>query len=267
MISWCSYCQKYIGEKEPLEVYGMSHGICVDCIARGAFTDPAVPGRIRPIREFYQRLYQVGRYGRPADAPAILAEGRGMGLDPLDLLVGIVQPLQYEMGRAWERNEISVQQEHMFTATMQELVETVAVYYDSGKELRESQHPRFLLVDPVPGGQPGHSLGLRVVEAFLLARGTACRVVSPGIPVEELLPFVESCKPAFLGISITLPDTTGYARQVEHRLAHLNGPIPGLILGGYALRTGMAVADIPGVTVCRNLRQLDEVLQASAGEG
>src|SRR5690606_29037166 len=74
------------------------------------------PDALHAHREVYlQAILNGERRAALTVALELLREGRSVA----DLYYDVLQPAQYELGRLWERNEITVAREHMGTAITQ----------------------------------------------------------------------------------------------------------------------------------------------------
>src|SRR4051812_46433697 len=108
MFRWCAYCCRFLGERAPFEDFTPTHGLCGECETRGTMTDSAAIARVRPILALHDRLLAEAARTDGGETPAeeVLEEGRRLGIRPLDLLMGVIQPLLYEIGRRWEDGKI-----------------------------------------------------------------------------------------------------------------------------------------------------------------
>lgn len=250
MIVWCAYCQRFQGEQPPLDDYEVTHGLCARCSAKGAPQDDEAIAAIRPLAAFYSRLRTQARAGTELPTGQVLSEARSLGVRPLDLLLGMVQPALYEIGDLWSRGEMSVAMEHRFSANVQRIVDAIA-------EATPAPPPRrgdldYLLV---AADREQHTLGLRFVELFLREHGRSTFLVAPGLPAAEVLALVRSLEPRTLGLSVALPAHAAAVREISTALDGVPGR-PRLIVGGYAIKMGIHTADVTGAEVVPQMQQL-----------
>jgi hypothetical protein len=85
----------------------------------GLAPPPQAEGELAPERRLY---LQAILHGQRSAAAGIVLEAHHAGRPVLDLYLKILQPAQYEVGRLWESNAISVAEEHMATAITQSVM-------------------------------------------------------------------------------------------------------------------------------------------------
>lgn len=247
MIRWCSYCQRYQGEVEPYEDFSLTHGVCASCVEGGAVLDPGLPDRVEPIKAFLLRLARAG--SDPGAAPALLEEGRALGVPWLDLLMGVVQPALYQMGVRWSASLASVAEEHRLTAVCASLITLVAEAQPGAGGLRQSTAPAALLVNAEDNF---HTLGVQVVEVALLSAGVPVFCVYPGLPVREIAALAVSLRPRVVGVSVALPEQLGSVRELASLLDRTEGPRPTLVAGGHGVRRVAEARPGAGYSLCRS---------------
>ena len=123
----------------------------------------------------------------------IIKQGLGSTVEDL------VAPLCVYVGEAWLRGELSVYQEHLFSATLQQVLrEAIASVEASSPTL--GQHPRVLLAT-TPGEY--HSLGLLMAECYLALESCARFELGSSTPVVEILQAIEHMKIDVLALSFS----------------------------------------------------------------
>lgn len=236
----------------PHESYDVTHGICEACLGRGVAQDLRGLTEARRVGEFFSRLRAEARKGYSTTSTATLEEADALGVRPLELLVGFLQPGLDEIGRAWERGEVTVATEHRFSEMVEALATTVL--HRAREQEKPNAHPEFLLVN---ADGNFHTVGLRVVEAFLLSRGRSVQALIPGLPTREVLALVRSLRPRTLGLSLSLPGQLDQVRELATALANLPAELkPQLVVGGSAIRAGLQVDPALGARVCLEVREL-----------
>jgi methanogenic corrinoid protein MtbC1 len=233
MIRWCAYCQRYQGEAEPFDHYAITHTICGRCVTDGAYEADAI-ARIEPIRAFFERVPRSGT--EPGlTAAALVDEGAALGIDPVDLLLGIVQPVLHRIGHRWARSEATVAEEHRVTMLCGGVIQRI-VEGAGNQALRNSRTPDVLLT-VVDGNQ--HTLGVQILEVMLLRSGVSTFAVYPGLPPAEIVALARTLRPRVVAISAALPQQIQPALEAAERLAGERAGGPPVVVGGLALRGGM----------------------------
>jgi hypothetical protein len=260
MIAWCAYCQRYMGEMAPYDSYALSHGLCGDCAARGAVDDPTLPQRIEPVRAFYEGLRRAVATGNAPAAEQSLREARALGLASLDVVLGMLQPVLYEVGDLWARGDVDVAHEHAATRLVRELVELA--YETLGLAGRPGADDEARVSLCVAPGN-AHTLGVTFLEMALVSRGVPTRTSLAPLDVDEIVARVTADRPGWLGISVALPSQGEMALAVAERVAGLDLPArPRVVMGGHPFR-GRPRAEMSSLTVFGNVDDFVALVCAS----
>ncbi|HEY5339922.1 MAG TPA: cobalamin-dependent protein [Candidatus Aquilonibacter sp.] len=119
------------------------------------------------------------------------------GMKTLAVYAEIFTPALQETGRLWQRNEISVSQEHIVTAATERLMAQLV-------DLCSTQAHRDLSVVTATLGTSQHQVGTRMVsDAFSLC-GWQSSYLGATVPVEDVLAYVDSVSVDVLTLSATL---------------------------------------------------------------
>jgi methanogenic corrinoid protein MtbC1 len=264
MIRWCAYCQRYQGEVDPFDEYSLTHTICEACEARAAYLRKEPPS-LESIRHFLGRMARIGTGPGPT-AAELVAQGAALGLDPDDLLLGVVQPVLHRIGERWARAEATIAEEHRVTALCAAVIERIAEADPKVVELRQAQRPDVLLV-VAEGNQ--HTLGIQILEALLIRSRISTFTLYPGLPADETVQLARSLAPRVVAISAALPEQLEPALRVAERLA--DSPAeerPLVAVGGFALRADPSLRVGAPLVPCRDPRELLELAsrpRAAAG--
>jgi len=119
-----------------------------------------------------------------------------------DIYLKIFQPAQYEIGRLWQLNQISVAQEHYATSVtqlaMSQLYPKIFTSFEKGKKA---------LTTCI--GDELHELGIRMVADLLELNGWDTIHLGSNTPPAEIINILEEKEIDLLALSVTLP------RQLE----------------------------------------------------
>jgi len=175
----------------------------------------------------------------------IIKQGLGSTVEDL------VAPLCVYVGEAWLRGELSVYQEHLFSATLQQVLrEAIASVEASSPTL--GQHPRALLAT-TPGEY--HSLGLLMAECYLALESCARFELGSSTPVVEILQAIEHMKIDVLALSFS-----AYASRndVISSLQQLIDGVPaGVEIWAGGSATALQSRSVPeGITVISRARDV-----------
>lgn len=106
----------------------------------------------------------------------------------------VVKPSMYRVGELWEKNQITVADEHLATATLKYLLATLFTH----QEAYEDQ-PKALLFC-IEGEH--HSLGLELANEVFKEKQWNTRYLGSNVPVKDALSFIDAWQPQVIGISI-----------------------------------------------------------------
>jgi methanogenic corrinoid protein MtbC1 len=256
MIRWCAYCQTFQGERAPFEDYSVTHTICSRCYDEEVFREADdIQARIEPIAQFYKTVESIAT-GAVASPDALIDEGSRLGIAPFDLLVGVLQPALSEVGERWARSEITYHDERRLTETCGAILDRLAVRYPEIADRRDASSPDVILAS---ASGNAHTVGLRMVEFFLLARGARVLLFVGG-SADELVRKTCETKPKILGIGVTLADQLDAAAQVANRVARQVGDVTDVVIGGAAIRAGARLPPGTSARACSDFRALLEHL-------
>jgi len=166
-------------------------------------------------------------HGEREKARSLILETARSGTSIEDLYLSVLQPVQYEMGRLWEENRISVALEHFSTAVTQLIM---AQLFPS---LLSEHRNGYRLVACCIGNEL-HELGMRMVADFLEMEGWDTYFLGANTPNEAILSALEDHGAHCLAVSVTmthhLKQAQGLVKALRHepRLKDVK-----LLIGGY----------------------------------
>jgi methanogenic corrinoid protein MtbC1 len=128
-----------------------------------------------------------------------------------EIYTGLLQEAQYEVGRLWEANEISVAQEHYSTAVTQLVM---SLLYP---RICDTPKTRGAFVGVCVEGEL-HEVGIRMVCDLFELRGWQSFYLGSSMPPADLLRFIEQKRPDVIGISAIYDGNIESARNVIAQL-------------------------------------------------
>jgi len=257
MLRWCAYCQEFQGEIPPLDKFTTTHGLCSACRAKGTAQLDSELDNSHRLREIQGLLYEAGKKGDLAAAPAIVHHAIAAGLRPVDILVGVITPLLYLIGIEWEISEITIADEHRFTCFCEHVFELVKREVASRKI--PSAKTRRVLVFLMNARGNSHSLGVRILSLWLQAAAIETREFHPPPSPELLLNCIAEEQPQAVLISLALASQKDYVATVARRIADMPQPQPALIVGGYAIKHKL-VPPISGAMFLETINGLTDLI-------
>ena len=178
--------------------------------------------------------------GRQRDALDVVNRCLDEGRNLMDIELHVIEPSLYRIGEKWQRNEVTVAQEHMATAIV-ESVMTVALL----RAPLPAPIDKKILLACVEGNN--HAVGLHMVaDAFLLA-GWDVQYLGANVPTTALLQQVSEWKPDLVGLSVSFAQQLRMVKAVIAELDDRLGPArPAVIVGGLAINRFNQLVDVIG---------------------
>lgn len=144
-----------------------------------------------------------------------------------DIYLLVFQPVQREIGRLWQTNQISVAQEHYCTAATQLVMSQLY------PRIFSAERTGHRLVATCVGGEL-HEIGVRMVADFFEMEGWDTYYLGANTPTESVLSAIEARQPDILGVSATITmhvsDVRTLIKQVR---ASGMGEKVKILVGGY----------------------------------
>lgn len=200
MIRWCSYCQQFIGESFPYDQLVITHGICQSCQTQKKFDDREAISWGKAINDFYTQLQEEIKSGQFSAASILFDQGLKIGLRPLDLLIGIIQPILYDVGRKWKLNQLSVLDEHRFSELTQELISVINTRFPELKNFSNSKTPKIILTN-APNNI--HTFAVQIIELVFSFQKIHSLKILPSLDNRELIKKIKKHRPMLLLISVS----------------------------------------------------------------
>ncbi|MFP2931257.1 B12-binding domain-containing protein [Pyxidicoccus sp. 3LG] len=199
---------------------------------------PDTEPSLTSLRERYLAAQLAGN--RREALRLLVDEGllRGVPLQVLQL--EIIQLAQYEIGRLWQENIISVAQEHLATAISQ-----LALAHLYRHLPRDPDNGKVVMVACVKDEL--HEVGARMASDFLEMAGFDVRFLGANVPPEHLARMLREVRPDLLALSVTM---TYHLPQLREAVMHAREALPGapIAVGGLAFRWAPALEDELGVS-------------------
>jgi MerR family transcriptional regulator, light-induced transcriptional regulator len=150
--------------------------------------------------------------GRRDDAIGIIRDAILDDVDVVAIMLDILRPAQIELGRKWERGEISIAHEHYTTAITQLSLSLL--------------YPRLLLNRTLLGrslvatsvGAEAHEVGIRMISDLMEQAGWRTSYLGADVPHADVIERVAQHRADVLAVSATM---AGHVRGVRELIAML----------------------------------------------
>lgn len=169
--------------------------------------------------------------GQRAEASQLILNEVEKGTSLKEIYLYVFQKSQYEIGRLWLANKISVSQEHYCSAATQAIMAQLFPYLFS----TERNGRNF--VAACVGGEL-HEIGIRIVTDFFEMNGWDTYYLGANTPVSAIIKAIEEHYADVLGLSIAMPyHRTLLSETITAIRKSEAGKKVKIIVGGNALNT------------------------------
>jgi methanogenic corrinoid protein MtbC1 len=241
VLKWCSYCQQFMGEIPPYDDFGMTHGLCRTCDSEhfDLFGRRELDRSVF-LSGIFQRLFDAGRREDFAVAEGIVEAAVAADCRPVDILIGMVAPMLYEIGEEWKRGALSVESEHRFTAFSERVIDLVAGKVEQGfgvkrPPLPPQMHATSFVLMNAPGNR--HTLAIRILALWLESRGLRARIVGQELGIDGVMTELIATRPGYFLMSMSLVGQRDGVAEVAESIQALPAAIrPKVLVGGYPVK-------------------------------
>lgn len=189
---------------------------------------PAMDNHLTPLAQNYLDNLLKGNRN---NALELVLDKVKSGVHVKEIYEKVFQPVQYEIGRLWQTNKISVAQEHYCTGATQLVMSQLYPYLFTGE-----RKERKMVTTCVPGEL--HEMGARMVTDFFEMHGWDTYYLGANMPNESVVRYLSEMKPQCLAISATM---TFHVSAVEAliKLIKSSPSVPSdlvILVGGYPFK-------------------------------
>lgn len=204
-------------------------------------------------QQYLEALLQADR----KQATQLIMDAIDNGVAIQDVYLNVFQRSQYELGRLWQTNQISMAQEHYCTAATQMVM---SMLYP--RIFQTKRNGRSLVSACV--STELHELGARMVADFFEMEGWDTYYLGANIPAEGIIDAIELRQADILAISTTMisniPATEELLQEIRASEA---GKTVKILVGGYPFNISPDLWKKIGADACAS-NALDAVTKASA---
>jgi methanogenic corrinoid protein MtbC1 len=135
-------------------------------------------------------------------ATNIVMSAVGHGINVKDIYLHVFEPVQHEIGRLWQTNQINVAQEHFCSAATQHIMSQLYPYI-----FGHDRNGRRVVIACVSGEL--HEIGARMVADFFELDGWDTYYVGANTPVRSILETIGRRQADILAVSATINFNVG----------------------------------------------------------
>ncbi len=164
--------------------------------------------------------------GERHTASQIILNAVHNGTPVKEIYLHVFQPVQYEIGRLWQINEISVAEEHYATAVTQLIMSQLY------PEIFAAERNGHTLVATCVGGEL-HEIGVRMVADFFEMAGWDTFYLGANTPSESIIHALQQRHAHVLAISVTLASHIDQMTQLIQTIRRSDVGDIKILVGGY----------------------------------
>lgn len=205
------------------------------CMEQPSAAESAAPGD--ELGNVERAFVEAILLGERRGAVNILLQAVRDGHTIPELYVRVIQESLYDVGRRWERNRITVADEHRATAIVQYAIAQLYPLIPPASESRGS-----VVIAGVEGEY--HQVGSNLVSDALEADGWDVVFLGANTPTSSILHAVETHQPAVLGVSLTMLFNVPVLVRLVEKVRQVDSGVR-IVVGGSVVRAA------PGL--CREL--------------
>lgn len=163
-------------------------------------------------------------------AADLVVDAAEKGTPVKDIYLNVFQQSQYEIGRLWQTNRISVAQEHFCTAATQMIMSRLYPYIFSTEKIGKR------LVAACVGGEL-HEIGVRMVADFFEMEGWDTYYMGANTPTDTIIGSISEKKADVLGLSATIAFNKSTMEDLIRLIRSTDsGKHIKILVGGYPFR-------------------------------
>jgi hypothetical protein len=186
----------------------------------------------------------------------ILQYAVAQNLRSIDIFMGLVAPLLYQIGEEWRKGHITVAEEHRFTSYCEQLSRRLSSEVTASKPFDSANADRVdVLLMNAPGNR--HRMALQILAAWCVDKGIPARIIDPIPVIDDLITLIGVSRPRLILVSIALSEQHLAVVRLVERIAALLGPHhPKILVGGYAVKMSL-VPPIPGACLVPDINSIE----------
>jgi MerR family transcriptional regulator, light-induced transcriptional regulator len=135
--------------------------------------------------------------GDRAEASRLILDAAQQGFSVAELYLQVLLPVQQEVGRMWQADEINVAEGHFATSTTNTILAQLRL-----RSPERERNGKTLMAAAVAGNR--HDIGLQVVAGFFEMGGWRVIQLGSDMPIPDLAQAVEFYQPDLLALSVAL---------------------------------------------------------------
>jgi MerR family transcriptional regulator, light-induced transcriptional regulator len=205
--------------------------VALTLVAQTYAPQPSFLSKDAPLHELATRYLESLLSGDRHTANRLILDAVERGTGVKDIYINVFQRSQYEVGRLWYTNQVSVAQEHFCSAGTQMIMSQLYPHIFSTEKIGRR------LVAACVGGEL-HEIGVRMVADFFEMEGWDTYYLGANSPASSIIEAIETRGADVLGLSAAMPFHRKPLREIIEKVREFSGATKVKILvGGYAVKS------------------------------
>lgn len=178
-----------------------------------------------PCAGLAKRYLDLLLHSKRREASALIMEASDSGTSIREIYLEVFRPVQYEIGRLWQMNQVSVAQEHFCTAATQMIMSQLYP-----KLFTSARIGKKLVTACVSGDL--HEIGARILTDFFEMEGWDTFYIGANTPEASLVQAVRDEKADLVALSVTM---VAHVPLIESAIRAIRAEVPDvpILVGGY----------------------------------
>ncbi len=190
--------------------------------------------------ELAQQYLDVVLAGDRATANRLVMKAFNGGLSIFDIYFHVLQPVQYEIGRLWQTNRISVAQEHFVSGVTQVIMSQL--YYP---HICDTKKTGKKMVAVCVSGEL-HEIGIRMISDLFEMEGWDVYLLGANMPVYDIVESLLTHEADVLGISAAMASSINKVEKIVARVKASEASSTSIIVGGFAFKQDVRLWKLVG---------------------
>jgi len=162
-------------------------------------------------------------------ASQIIMDALDSGVDIRNIYIHVFQPSQYEVGRLWLANKISVAKEHFASAATQQIMSQLYPHIFNTNRLGKT------VVAATVGGEL-HEIGIRMVADFFEMEGWDTYYLGANTPAPSIIQTIKEYNADVVALSAAMPYHRSVLKEVVQEIKSQAGTSLKIMVGGNAVK-------------------------------
>jgi len=201
-----------------------------DALKAEVKTTPSYINDKNPYQKLLRNYNEALLKGDRRIASQLIMEAVESGVQVKDIYLYVFQPSQYEVGRLWMENKISVAKEHFASAATQQIMSQLYPHIFSSARIGKT------MVAASVGGEL-HEIGIRMVADFFEMEGWDTYYMGANTPADSIESAIRENNADLLALSAAMPYHRSVLKEViEIIRKNMGDKAPKIMVGGNAIK-------------------------------